>query len=720
MTPAPDTVNEGNSSTITVDATDPAGPDDPLLYSFDCDNNPVTGPDGFEVGPQIGNSGDCSFPDDSDHVVNVKVDDQDGGVTTGSTTVTVNNVAPTINSVVPFPATIDENESSNIRVVATDPAGLNDPLLYSFDCDNDNVFEVLPQSGDNTDCDFLDDSDHPVNVKVDDQDGGVTIGSATVIVNNVAPTINSIDPDPPIIDEGQTSTITVTASDQGPNDVLLYSIDCNGDGDFDDPSSGDIKDDAFDTFAICKFPDDSIHKVNVKVDDQDGGITNGFTIVTVNNVPPTIVNVTGDRTRLPSAGGDVVVTVTAVDDGVLDVLSYSYDCDGDDIFELGPQAGNVVATCTLAGGSPPVRKINVKVDDGDGGEDTDSITILVGAAVDLAVLPADSTPAEGAPFPLALHVTADTPISRLDVVIKFGWRIQIDTGDITPGPNNKMNAPVCNVIPPVGTTDGTIICSATTGDKGVTGDFDVAIFTFTAANIGRADVNFAPVPDTDAKLGGATVLRDTFDAQVKVEGLVDVEIKVDLQAPAPNDTETFQVKFYASGDFPTSTADQPWLIFNQAPVRTIDLVVAADDFGGTEFTLVLTGANQIDTDVYVITIGTKRSGDLRDTLVNLKDDVDIDRPPIDLEGQLTIDMGVLLEGNAIDGPGDLSPVINARDASVLVAAFGTSTAVLSAVVDGDTKNFDARVDLDRDGDVDQDDLDILIGNFLRFSPVILN
>ncbi|MCB8944437.1 MAG: tandem-95 repeat protein [Ardenticatenaceae bacterium] len=71
----------GESSTITVTATDVL---DTLSYAFDCDSD-----GSFEIGPQTGNSTDCAFASPGDFTVTVQVSDDDGGVATETTVVTV-------------------------------------------------------------------------------------------------------------------------------------------------------------------------------------------------------------------------------------------------------------------------------------------------------------------------------------------------------------------------------------------------------------------------------------------------------------------------------------------------------------------------------------------------------------------------------------------------------------------------------------------------------
>ena len=56
-------------------------------------------------------------------------------------------------------------------------------------------------------------------------------------------------------------------------------------------------------------------------------------------------------------------------------LQYSFDCDGDGNFEVGPQAGSTT-TCTFPGGKETVL-VGVQVDDQDGGVAQGSVTVTV-------------------------------------------------------------------------------------------------------------------------------------------------------------------------------------------------------------------------------------------------------------------------------------------------------------------------------------------------------
>ena len=99
-------------------------------------------------------------------------------------TVLVNNLPPTIISVAAEPSLLPENGGpSVITVTATDVAG-DLPLVYRFDCDDDQAFEVVQLGDNSTTCTFTDQDVGPntVNVRVADDDGDTAPGSTTVNV----------------------------------------------------------------------------------------------------------------------------------------------------------------------------------------------------------------------------------------------------------------------------------------------------------------------------------------------------------------------------------------------------------------------------------------------------------------------------------------------------------------------------------------------------------
>ena len=268
----PYSVPEGGSVGLTGSGSDPDG--DPLTYSWDLDNN-----GSFETAGQSPTFSAAGRDGPGSQTVVLKVCDNKGACATSSATVTITNVAPTIVAV-SNNGPVDEPASATISVTATDPAGALDPLAYSFDCDNDGIYEIGPQSASTAGCSYPDDGTYQVNVLVTDGDGGSATGSTTVSVPNVAPTIHSIANSGPI-DEGTSASINVTATDPaGAYDPLTYAFDCQNDTAYEvGPAASST--------ASCFFDDNGSFPVGVRVDDGDGGTTDGMTTVVVNNVAPT-------------------------------------------------------------------------------------------------------------------------------------------------------------------------------------------------------------------------------------------------------------------------------------------------------------------------------------------------------------------------------------------------------------------------------------------------
>ena len=68
-----------------------------------------------------------------------------------------------------------------ITVIASDVP--SDTLAYAFDCDNNNAFEVGPQTSNRATCQFSSDGSFTVTTKVTNEDGGTTQGTTLVIVS---------------------------------------------------------------------------------------------------------------------------------------------------------------------------------------------------------------------------------------------------------------------------------------------------------------------------------------------------------------------------------------------------------------------------------------------------------------------------------------------------------------------------------------------------------
>ncbi len=130
--------------------------------------------------------------------VTITGDDGHGGTASTSFSLVVNNVAPQIFHV-GNNGPVSAGSPATISVVAFDVAGANDPLSYSFDCDNNGTFEIGPQAGSSAACTFATAGSKTVNVRVTDGDGGTATSSTVVTVLSQPPNCSSATASPNLL-----------------------------------------------------------------------------------------------------------------------------------------------------------------------------------------------------------------------------------------------------------------------------------------------------------------------------------------------------------------------------------------------------------------------------------------------------------------------------------------------------------------------------------------
>ncbi|HKZ64451.1 MAG TPA: PKD domain-containing protein, partial [Thermoplasmata archaeon] len=219
-------------STITFDgggSTDSDG--DPLTYRWDFDG------DGTWDTPSSSNpTATFTWGDDWTGTALLEVSDGELTDTSGSS-VTVFNVAPTIAlAVIPSG---DEADALVFEVQVTDPGsddilytwsgdctGWSAPVLYPNDPstvpDPDPSPDVHPR--DVTDAQTIvcgDDAVFAWNLKVEDDDAGITTSGGTFSVSNLAPGLTILPPDFVAEDEGVAWTLTAAAEDPGSDDLTF-------------------------------------------------------------------------------------------------------------------------------------------------------------------------------------------------------------------------------------------------------------------------------------------------------------------------------------------------------------------------------------------------------------------------------------------------------------------------------------------------------------------
>ncbi len=214
-------------------------------------------------------------------VIYGRVFDKDGGVTNHSTTVVVNNIAPT--AMLSNNGAINEGTSLTVTFSNTSDVSSVDlaaGFRYSFATSEAGLATTYAAAGLLTSASFLavDNGTYVIYGRVFDKDNGFRDYSTTVVVNNVAPTVSlAVSPSASVF-AGTNVTVSSTVQDPaGLNDPLIYSWVVTRDGaPFGQGSGGSY---------LLSAPAAGVYVVTLTVSDGDGGVTSASQIVTVAPVP---------------------------------------------------------------------------------------------------------------------------------------------------------------------------------------------------------------------------------------------------------------------------------------------------------------------------------------------------------------------------------------------------------------------------------------------------
>jgi len=291
--------------------------------------------------------------------VTITANDGQGGITTTTFNLIVNNVAPIV-AITNAPTSSPEGTMISLGSTVTDPSSVDTAAGFtyawgvtkdgnSYATDSTQSFSFTPD----------DNATYVVTLDVTDKDGGTGTDSASITVNNVAPTV-AITGAPTSSPEGTMISLGSTVTDPSSVDTaagFTYAWGVTKDG-------NSYATDSTQSFSFT--PDDNAtYVVTLDVTDKDGGTGTDSASITVLNVAPTATfNFPTDPVILNS---QFSLSLTGPYDpsDVDTTAGFEYAFDPGDDMGYGLFSSNNTASFTAT--SVGFRTVKGKIQDKDGG-----------------------------------------------------------------------------------------------------------------------------------------------------------------------------------------------------------------------------------------------------------------------------------------------------------------------------------------------------------------
>jgi PKD repeat protein len=473
-------VNEGSPVTVSFSAPhDPSNADTAagFHYAYSCSGADLSSATYGGAGSNA--TSQCTFNDNGTYTVSGVILDKDGGFTTYTATVTVNNVNPTVT---PGGGSATEGVSNSFSLGSfSDPGTDDDPWKVHVDW-GDSTSSDLPDFSTQGSLGmaphtYADNGSFTVKVKVTDKDGGSGESTFTVNVLNAPPFVSA--PADQTADEGSSTSFSLGSFTDSGVDDDPWSVAVNwGDGSSDTYSRGTQGAIGAESHTFDDGP--HVYTVTVTVTDKDGGSGQAQFHVTVANVKPT-ASLGNDGPT--DEGSNATISFSGQHDpssaDTAATFHYTYACDGNAASLASTYATALMgasATCTFPDG-PASHPVLARIFDKDNGYTQYSTTVDVHNAPPDATSPADQSAYEGTSTSFDLGTFTDPG------VMDAPWKVYIQWGDGSPSEFGADRTAIGSLGSPSHTyaDNGTYTVSVNVMDKDH--DSDTITFHVTVANV---------------------------------------------------------------------------------------------------------------------------------------------------------------------------------------------------------------------------------------------
>lgn len=351
-------------------------------------------------------------PDQSQTVTITASDGTDTDTATFS--LTVNNVAPTVNLQNSWPSVAEggnpaQYTSYGYNLSVSDPG--NDTWSVNTGCGangsegTESQFQVW--------CGFFDGpGSSVVSATATDSDGYIS-NTATVNVNVTNRNPDAAPNAPTSVNEGSAATISLTKGNfqtqDGETDTnagFHYAFDCNGGS----LATATYANSGTANSANCPTTDNGTKTVRARIIDKDNGFNEYTKSITVNNVAPTA---TFNAPTSVNEGANFTLSLTGISDpSSADSLTYAFDCgDGSG---YGPATGTPSKNdCNAV--DKPTLTVKGKVMDDDGGSNEYTANVNVNNVFPTGTIQINNNAATTNNASVNLTLSANDPLPGSDV-----------------------------------------------------------------------------------------------------------------------------------------------------------------------------------------------------------------------------------------------------------------------------------------------------------------
>jgi PKD repeat protein len=405
----PYTIPEGGDLILLGSATDLGA--DTFNYEWDLDG------DG-EYDETVGSNPAWTWHDDGIYLIRLKVTDDDGDFSFDTSSVSVVNVAPSVDAGVIYYG--DEGLPLDFVNNVTDP-GIYDTFTYLWDF-GDGEQSMLK----NPSHVYVDDGIYTVTLTVTDDNNGIGSDSVLAIIYNIPPDIEEIASEIYAL-EDMHFTLRINATDAD-GDTITFS---------DNSPLFEIHEES----GLIQFTptNDYVgeYYVTITASDEDGGSSTIVVLLNIvnKNDPPVLDNI-GPLSAYEDS--QFTFTISASDMDFNDVLTFSEDSA---LFEIDSQTGLISFTPT--NDEVGARFVFITVTDSKGAQDQERMLFTVHDTNDPPVM-------------------ADIPVQYADVGESFSFTIEaldIDDSQLT----FSDDSTIFNIIP----ESGVISFVPQKGDEGI-------------------------------------------------------------------------------------------------------------------------------------------------------------------------------------------------------------------------------------------------------------